>query len=524
MEGTEQVATVAAPRMHARQLWQAVLGDLQVRLSRNAFDNWLRPTTIVEVSDDVATVAAPNTFSAATLQSRFAPQIERALAGIVGRPIQVQFTVLGAVGNAVPVAAGEPEDEADFPPGEPPPMFGDVPAPRAPGRAAPVSPPPTSRAPNAPSARTAAGASGRASAGAPAVPRPSTQLALAAAPAHGLNPRYVYESYVVGSSNRFAHAASLSVAEQPGGKFNPFFVHGGVGLGKTHLLHAIGHRALGLRPDLTIAYVSSEKFTNDLINAIRAQRMDEFRARYRTIDILMIDDIQFIAGKESTQEEFFHTFNALYQSGKQVIITSDKPPKSISALEDRLRSRFEGGLIADVQFPDYETRTAILRTKGEELGVAVPADVVEYVAQKDQSNIRELEGALNKILALAQITDRPLSLPLAMEALTDAAIGTRRVKTSPAAVVEAVAVYYKIGVAALRGRARSQEIVLPRQVAMFLARQETDASLVDIGRELGGRDHTTVMHGIAKIERDLSTNAALRGQVMAVREALFGGG
>ncbi|MDQ3167127.1 MAG: chromosomal replication initiator protein DnaA, partial [Chloroflexota bacterium] len=347
------------------------------------------------------------------------------------------------------------------------------------------------------------------------------QLPLAATPTHGLNPRYVYETYIVGSSNRFAHAASLSVADHPGGKFNPFFVHGGVGLGKTHLLHAIGHRALEIQPDLSVTYVSSEKFTNDLIKAIRAQGMEEFRARYRTIDLLMIDDIQFIAGKESTQEEFFHTFNALYQSGKQVVISSDKPPKAISALAERLRSRFEGGLIADVGLPDYEMRTAILRSKGEEMGIRLPDDVVEYVAQRDQSNIREVEGALNRILFLAQTSERRLSLDLAMEALTATATGPRRGQTSTREVLEAVVSHFAVSVKDVRGRGRTREIVLPRQVAMYVMREETAASLVEIGQALGDRDHTTVMHGIAKVERDLATDTSLRGHVMAVREALF---
>jgi chromosomal replication initiator protein len=329
---------------------------------------------------------------------------------------------------------------------------------------------------------------------------------------------------VVGSSNRFAHAASLSVAEHPGGKYNPLYIYGGVGLGKTHLLHAIGHRALELRPDLTITYVSSEKFTNDVINAIRQQRMEEFRARYRTIDILMIDDIQFIGGKDATQEEFFHTFNALYQSGKQVVISSDKPPKAIGGLEERLRSRFEGGLIADVQLPDYEMRTAILRSKGDELGVPLPADVVEYVAQRDQTNIRELEGALNKILAFAEFAGRPLSLQIAMEAMTGAGgEGGSRTKATAEGVLEAVAAYFDAEITAMRGRSRSKEIVLPRQVAMYLLREETGASLSDIGQTLGGRDHTTVMHGIDKIERELRTDTSLRSHLMKIRESLFSG-
>ena len=513
--------------MRAEQIWQAVLGDLQVRVSKNAFENWLRHTRIVGFRDDdggaVATVAAANAFSVATLQARYGTQIEQAMGDIVGRPIRVQFTVASATDDEGATDDGEGVGPAtsERPAG---PVAGDGGALFPPSAAAASARPRTTGgAPSRPRPRVeATDHPGQATAPAR---RGTQQLALTATPTHGLNPRYVYESYVVGSSNRFAHAASLSVAERPGGKFNPFYVYGGVGLGKTHLLHAIGHRALELRPDLTIVYVSSETFTNGLINALRAKAdMEEFRSRYRAVDILMIDDIQFIAGKESTQEEFFHTFNALHQSGKQVIITSDKPPKAIAGLEERLRSRFEGGLSADVQLPDYEMRTAILRSKGEELGVPVPSDVIEYVAQRgDGSNTRELEGALNKILALAEITDRSPTMALAMEALTDTGGGGRRVKASPGDVVDAVAAHFGVAHKDLRGRGRTKEIVRPRQVAMYLIRESTDASLVDIGQALGGRDHTTVMHGIGKVERELATDTALRGQVMAIREALFAG-
>jgi chromosomal replication initiator protein len=476
--------------MQAKQLWQAVLSDMERRLSRSAFDNWLRQTSIVDFADDTATIATANTFTANTLRTRYGAEIERALSAFVGRPIRVDFAVLNAESDHdPPVTAGSPNGD----------------------RAA---------------ARTRSGReSDRASARAnERLTGPATkQLELAPTPTHGLNPRYVYDHYVVGSSNRFAHAASLSVAEHPGGKYNPFYIYGGVGLGKTHLLHAIGHRALELRPHLMVVYVSSEKFTNDVINAIRQQRMEEFRARYRTIDILMIDDIQFIGGKEHTQEEFFHTFNALYQSGKQVIISSDKPPKAIAGLEERLRSRFEGGLIADVQPPDFEMRAAILLSRGEERGIALPAEVVEYIAQRDQTNIRELEGALTKILAYAEFTGRPLSLQLAIEAITDGAgAGTRR-KATARDVLDAVAAHFNADLGAMRGRSRSKEIVLPRQVAMYLLREETGASLVDIGQALGGRDHTTVMHGIDKIERELQTDTKLRADLMRIRESIVTG-
>jgi chromosomal replication initiator protein len=347
-------------------------------------------------------------------------------------------------------------------------------------------------------------------------------MPLAPARGHGLNPKYVFRTYVVGSANRFTHAASVSVAEHPGGKFNPLFIYGGVGLGKTHLLHAIGHRALELSPVLQVSYVTSEKFTNDLIASIRQQRTDDFRARYRETDILMIDDIQFIAGKESTQEEFFHTFNSLYQSGKQVIISSDKPPKAISSLEERLRSRFEGGLIADVQLPDYEMRIAILRIKAEELKVDLPADVAEYIAHKDQKNIRELEGALNTVIARSQLTGEPMTLALAMEALLDGG-STRRNKVTRDEVISAVLRHFGVGRRELAGRSRTKDIVLPRQVAMYLLRAETDASLLEIGGELGGRDHTTVLHGIKQVERSLGSDPSLRAQVLAIKESLVAG-
>jgi chromosomal replication initiator protein len=488
-------------QMQAQQLWQTVLGDMKARLNRSAFENWLRPTTIVAFENDVATVAAANSFGASTLQTRYAAQIEGVLSEIVGRPIQVQFTVLNGdshededESDAVANSASEDGSGRKL-------VFGEASPPARQGKRG------HDQANHSELARAK-----------------SKQLELTANANHGLNPRYVYEHYVVGSSNRLAHAASQSVAERPGGQYNPFFVHGGVGLGKTHLLHAIGHRAIELHPGITVSYVSSERFTNELINSIRANRMEEFRARYRLIDILMIDDIQFIAGKESTQEEFFHTFNELYQSGKQVVISSDRPPKAMSALEDRLKSRFEGGLIADVQLPDYEMRTAILRAKADELGAKVPDDVAEYIAQKDQSNIRELEGALNKVLAFSQITGQALTLQLAMEALTDASISNRRRTVTSANVVDAVSRHYDVTLRELTGRARNKEIVLPRQVAMYLLREETGSSLVDIGHELGKRDHTTVMHGITKIERELTTNTSLRTQIMAIREALYTAG
>ena len=474
--------------MNARQLWQAVLTDLESTVTRNAFTNWFANTGLASVEDDVAIVTAPHAYAASTLQARYTRQVEKALSRIVGRPISATFTTSDRLGEE-PVAY-ESEPVATTPK------------------------PALTPAQRKPPARRAQAPEG--------IVR-NHQLELTPASPNGLNPRLTFDTYVVGGSNRLVHAASLAVADRPGTQFNPLFVHGGVGLGKTHLLHAIGHRAIEINPELQIRYVTSESFTNDVINDIRSGRMDDFRARYRQVDILMIDDIQFIAGKESTQEEFFHTFNHLYQNGKHIIISSDRPPRSIAALEDRMRSRFEGGLIADVQSPDYEMRIAILGQKADELAIRLPNDVIEYIAHKDQTNIRELEGALNKILMLAQLYQKPVSLPLAIEALTDSSIGLRKSTTTSNEVLDAVSDAFRVSLQELSGRSRKREISTPRQVAMYLLREETGASLVDIGRTLGGRDHTTVLHGIEKIERELEADTQLRAQVMAIRENLLTG-
>jgi chromosomal replication initiator protein len=483
-------------QMQARQLWQAVLGDMQTRLPRNAFDNWLRPTTLVAFENDVATVAAPNTFSASTLQSRYSDQIQRILSNIVGRPVRVEFTVQSEA-DPDDVAA----DLSTFAPS----------IPQLPDRNADRGTSSRSRG----SSRN-----GRAQS------RNEQQLALApAAPlspaAHNLNPRYVFETYVVGKSNVFVHAAAQAVAEHPGDQYNPLYIHGGVGLGKTHLLHAIGHKAMSIRPNLRVVYVSSEKFTNDLIEAIRSQRMDEFRARYRTIDLLMIDDIQFIGGKDSTQEEFFHTFNTLYQGSKQLVISSDRQPSQIAGLEDRLRSRFEGGLTADVQPPDFEMRIAILREKADEMGVKLDDEVIEYIAHRDKTNIRELEGAFNKVLAVERLQGRAITLQAAIDTLSDGRASARKADITNDDVIATVAEKCGVTGEAMKGRNRAQEIVMPRQIAMYLMREETGASLAEIGRALGGRDHTTVIHGIEKIEARLQEDSALRTRVIAIREALL---
>ncbi len=335
-----------------------------------------------------------------------------------------------------------------------------------------------------------------------------------------LNARYTFSTFIVGSGNQLAHAASQAVAEAPGQAYNPLFLYGGVGLGKTHLLHAIGHTAI--EDGLAVLYVSSETFTNEIINAIRFRTTEEFRAKYRSVDVLLVDDIQFIAGKDSTEEEFFHTFNALYENNKQIVVCSDRPPKAIVSLAERLRSRFEWGLIADIQPPDLETRVAILRAKTDSLGRQVPDEVLTYLANRVQSNIRELEGSFNRLLAVSQLQGLPLTIETAKGALANLASDSQQRRVSVAAVLDAVAEYYRISGDDLRGKQRDKHIVGPRQVAMYLMREETEASLLEVGQALGGRDHSTVLHGVEKIARELNDNTALRKDVNSIRQQLLG--
>jgi len=339
----------------------------------------------------------------------------------------------------------------------------------------------------------------------------------------GLNPRYIFENFVVGNSNRFAHAASLAVAEAPAKAYNPLFLYGGVGLGKTHLMHAVGHFILQQNPNQKILYITSEKFTNDFINAIKNQGKEgniAFRNRYRNVDVLLVDDIQFIAGKEGTQEEFFHTFNALYEANKQIIISSDKPPKDIEPLEERLRSRFEWGLTADIQAPDYETRIAILRKKAQLDRIIVPDEINAFIAERIDTNIRELEGALNKILALSHLTNQPISLDLAGQALKDIA----QVKTKSITIEliqEVVAKYFNVKVEDLKAAKRSADISHPRQIAMYLCREVGNLSLPKIGYDFGKRDHTTVIHACNKISKDINENNELKNTIEELKKLIL---
>ena len=323
-----------------------------------------------------------------------------------------------------------------------------------------------------------------------------------------LNPKYTFDSFVVGDGNKMAHAAALAVAEAPGKAYNPLFIYGGVGLGKTHLMHAVGHYVRQRFPDLVVEYFSTETFTNDLISAIRSDRMNAFRERYRSVDVLLVDDVQFIAGKERTQEEFFHTFNALYEDGKQILLTSDRPPREIETLEARLRSRFEWGLITDIQPPDLETRIAILKMNAEKRGVQLSEEVLEYVARQVTSNIRELEGALMRLIAYASLSGVEITPQVAASALADL-FQTSSETVGMDEILQAVADHYGVSPASLKSKGRSKEVVLPRQVAMYLIRQITQASLPEIGSFFGGRDHTTVLYATQKIDRLLSEDKEL---------------
>lgn len=324
-----------------------------------------------------------------------------------------------------------------------------------------------------------------------------------------LNPKYTFDTFVVGNSNRFAHAASLAVAESPAKAYNPLFIYGGVGLGKTHLMHAIGHFILSRNPNAKVLYVTSEKFTNELINSIRDDKNVDFRNRYRTIDILLIDDIQFIAGKERTQEEFFHTFNALHEANKQIIISSDRPPKEIPTLEDRLRSRFEWGLIADIQPPDLETRIAILKKKAELENIEIDDEILLFIAKRIESNIRELEGALIRIMAYASLTNNQLSLSIADEALKDILSNNQPKEITIPLIQQVVSQYFDLKIDDFKSKKRNRSIAFPRQIAMYLSRELTDQSLPKIGEEFGGRDHTTVIHAYDKIQQDMKKDSQL---------------
>ena len=441
--------------MDARQAWQATIGQLQMEMSKAAFDTWVRSAELVSHKENRFTIGVQNAYARDWLENRLSTTVTNLLSGMLGHPQQVEFIVWQK-----DFQASESEEGENF----------------------------QTNKPN--------------------VEAENPQSAIS---------RYTFDNFVVGPSNRLAHAACMAVGENPARAYNPLFLYGGVGLGKTHLLHAIGNTSI--KKGKSVLYVSSEDFTNDLVEAIRTRTTAAFRERYRRMDVLLIDDIQFIAGKESTQEEFFHTFNTLHGQEKQIVISSDRPPKAMLTLEERLRSRFEWGLTVDIQPPDLETRAAILRSKAERAKKQVPPEILDMIARQIQSNIRELEGALTRVLAYADLSGQPLSIELVNTALAD--LLPHRSSIEPRQIILAVASAFGLSSERLLGRERSREIALPRQIAMYLMREEINASLPQIGEEIGGRDHTTVMYACDKVSDLIERDDRLRRQIIQIREQLY---
>ncbi|MFA4836907.1 MAG: chromosomal replication initiator protein DnaA [Dehalococcoidia bacterium] len=437
------------------EIWVAVLGALQLQVTKANYQTWLKDTIGLSCKDDQFVVGVPNTFAIEWLEKRLSHLILKNLASVAGQTLEVKFQV----------CQGQQQQAESR----------DV----------------------------------------PSVSKRDI--------CHNGNSKYTFATFIVGSCNRLAHAASLGVAEDPGsGRNNPLFIYGGSGLGKTHLMHAIGNFVQ--QNAKHVIYVTAEQFTNEFIAGIRAKSTEDFRNKYRSADVFLIDDIQFIAGKEQTEESLFHTFNDLHASNHQIILSSDRPPKALTLLEDRLRSRFEWGLIVDIQPPDLETRIAILQTKAEELKISVPPDALHLIARRVHHNIRELEGALNRVIAFAKLNNSAITIELAAESLVNIAANEARRSLTSDLVVNTVADYFGLPPDTLRGKRRDKSIAFARQVAMYLLREEMKTSWTDIGRELGGRDHSTVLYGHEKITEEVEESSALRRDLLEIKEALYSKG
>ena len=440
----------------AKEIWEAALGELQLQISRTNYDTWLRDTTGLSYDGDNFTIGVSSPFAIEYLEQRLASIIQKTLVRITGKELELTFQI-------------QQQD---------------------------TSSQPKNRKSNKPSSNGTYHKNGF----------------------NGFNPKYTFDSFIVGSCNRLAEAAARAVAEKPGYTYNPLFIYGGVGLGKTHLLHAIGHAVT--KNKLNALLVSTEQFTNEFIKAIREGKTEDFRQKYRSVDVLLIDDIQFIGGKEQTQEGFFHTFNDLHNGSHQIVLTSDRPPKAINLLEDRLRSRFEWGLTTDIQPPDLETRVAILQAKAEEDKVDIPQDVLHFIARRISKSIRELEGSLNRVAALARAQGKKITLDLASEALDESMDATPRRKPSIPTVISAVARYFDIPPDAMTGQKRDKLTVKARHVAVYLLREESACSYTMIGKALGDRDHSSIIRGYAKVESEIESNAALRRDVLDIRDRI----
>ena len=442
-------------------LWDQVLSQMEKKVSKPSYETWLKSTKAASLQGDTLTITAPNEFARDWLEGRYTHLISSVLYEVIGEELMVKFIIPQNQQND-DLAIMQPNDKKGN-------------------------------------------------------KREDEQNEYQQ---HMLNNKNTFDTFVIGSGNRFAHAASLAVAEAPAKAYNPLFIYGGVGLGKTHLMHAIGHYVLEHNPSAKVVYLSSEKFTNEFINSIRDNKAVEFRNKYRNVDVLLIDDIQFLAGKEQTQEEFFHTFNTLHEESKQIVISSDRPPKEIPTLEDRLRSRFEWGLITDITPPDLETRIAILRKKAKAEGLDIPNEVMLYIANQIDSNIRELEGALIRVVAYSSLINKDINADLAAEALKDIIPSSKPKIITILDIQKAVGEQFNVKLEDFKAKKRTKSVAFPRQVAMYLSRELTDSSLPKIGDEFGGRDHTTVIHAHEKISKLIKTEPQLQQQIKEISERL----
>lgn len=442
-----------------KNIWAKTLETIKSELSEVSFNTWIKSCEPISISSDTITISVPNSFTQDILDKRYKDLVANSIEVVCSKLYKIEFIIASEVSEKEELK--EKSNNST-----------------------------------------------------------SKSIVVNDEMSSTLNPKYTFNSFVIGNSNRFAHAASLAVAESPAKAYNPLFIYGGVGLGKTHLMHAIGHYILDNNPNAKVVYVSSEKFTNELINAIKDDKNEDFRNKYRNVDVLLIDDIQFIAGKERTQEEFFHTFNALHDANKQIILSSDRPPKEIPTLEDRLRSRFEWGLIADIQVPDFETRMAILKKKADVENLNVANEVMGYIATKIKSNIRELEGALIRIIAYSSLTNRDVTVDLATEALKDIISKKQGNHITIDIIQDIVSSYFNLRVEDLKSQRRTRNVAHPRQIAMYLSRKLTDMSLPKIGEEFGGRDHTTVIHAYEKISENLKTDDSLQHTINDISKKL----
>lgn len=463
--------------MNTNELWQAVLGELELSLSKANFTTWFKNTFVSEVDEASVVIGVPNMFTKAWLEKKYTKEIQRSLQDLTNGSIKrLSYRVEARPANPQAVPLFEKEEAVGFS----------------------SEPNPTQQSRS-----------------------PQTAVAEIRTGEFSLNGKYGFHTFIVGKQNELAHAAAQAVSQQPGGVYNPLFIYGGVGLGKTHLLQAVGNELIRKNPSTKILYVTCERFTNDFISALRSGRIGEFKNRYRTVDVLLVDDIQFITGKEGTQEEFFHTFNQLYQNNKQIVISSDRPPKAIPALEDRLVSRFECGMLADVGSPDFETRVAILETKCREKAYQLEREILHHVANAVQTNVRELEGALNKVIAFHQFKDVRPTLDSVKPILVSFQPANTKKSVTPKQLIHTVALYFDVQIEDLLGKSRQKRLAFPRQIVMYLMREEMKASYPSIGTELGGRDHTTAMHAYDKISNCLIEDEKLQHDLELIKQKLY---